>query len=552
MACFRGNQEEFYGEVLLLDERKITLTDEKGIKKSSKATAILQQVFSHLNMVEVKFFGLRFCDNKQRTHWLDPSKTLSQHRDLIGPPYIFYFGVKFYTEDPLKLKEETRWQFYLQVCQDVRRGRLPCPPHLRPRLFALMLQAERGDHEGAAMSDSEENQQVQNIYKFLSGVSQPQAQSLFLSLCSSLQMYGVSLFNAYGENQSEYFLGPTPVGVVIYKNKVLVGKYFWQRITKLHFKDETFELRVVGKNGSETSLFFQTSDRSDCKRLWRCCVDHHVFFRVSELNPLTCKVKHNSIARSPTLAFPWLKSKSVNNKRTDLSLRPKQNVSSLPANHTAEGVSSEPELTQTAPPAAQRSKGTANEDQVKPSAPWENRGPVSSSGLFNSKFPLNTKEEKRDGGRPQRQSRSLDGDRAIRKQRRSRSRGNTSSGSESEKTASYSEGWRRTKKHGHHGDQKTDSNSRCRARLRSSDDLIWQHIQKQLVEPDGLIDRQMEEIPYMEVRVSGEPIRVHRFPRGRRHHRCVSTSDLHSKTELLPPLHVTKATDTSYQSSIRH
>uniref|UniRef100_A0A3B4X0L7 FERM domain-containing protein n=1 Tax=Seriola lalandi dorsalis TaxID=1841481 RepID=A0A3B4X0L7_SERLL len=143
MACFRGNQEEFYGEVLLLDERKITLTDEKGIKKSSKATAILQQVFSHLNMVEVKFFGLRFCDNKQRTHWLDPSKTLSQHRDLIGPPYIFYFGVKFYTEDPLKLKEETRWQFYLQVCQDVRRGRLPCPPHLRPRLFALMLQGEK-------------------------------------------------------------------------------------------------------------------------------------------------------------------------------------------------------------------------------------------------------------------------------------------------------------------------------------------------------------------------------------------------------------------------
>lgn len=152
-----------------------------------------------------------------------------------------------------------------------------------------------------------------------SAVSRPQAQSLFLSLCSSLPMFGVSLFAAYvrssftdhwslithhwtlitdyqssitdhwssatlywiliyvhnciylfssfflyllmsylliyleetftwishlsflflmfillqshdslqGENQTEYFLGPTPVGVVIYKNKVLVGKYFW-------------------------------------------------------------------------------------------------------------------------------------------------------------------------------------------------------------------------------------------------------------------------------------------------------------------------------------
>ncbi len=30
-----------------------------------------------------------------------------------------------------------------------------------------------------------------------------------------------------GEKQSEYFLGLTPVGVVVYKNKTQVGKYFW-------------------------------------------------------------------------------------------------------------------------------------------------------------------------------------------------------------------------------------------------------------------------------------------------------------------------------------
>uniref|UniRef100_A0A671VYU9 FERM domain-containing protein n=1 Tax=Sparus aurata TaxID=8175 RepID=A0A671VYU9_SPAAU len=139
MACFRGNREEFYGEVLLLDERKIILTAERGIKKSSKAVAILQQVFSHLRLSEVEFFGLKFCDNKQQTNWLDPSKSLSQHRDLIGPPYMFYFGVKFYAEDPSKLKEETtRYQFYLQVCQDVRRGRLPVPAHLRPKHFKII------------------------------------------------------------------------------------------------------------------------------------------------------------------------------------------------------------------------------------------------------------------------------------------------------------------------------------------------------------------------------------------------------------------------------
>ncbi|KAM8743068.1 band 4.1-like protein 4 isoform 2-T2 [Acanthopagrus schlegelii] len=531
MACFRGNREEFYGEVLLLDEKKITLMAEQGIKKSSKAAAILQQVFSHLRLVEVEFFGLRFCDNKQQTNWLDPSKTLSQHRDLIGPPYIFYFGVRFYTEDPSKLKDETtRYQFYLQVCQDVRRGRLPVPAHLRPRLAALMLLAKQEDHSELKF-DSEENQEIRHIYKTLSGVSRPVAQRHFLSLCSSLQMFGVSLFVAYGENQTEYFLGPTPVGVAIYKNKVLVGKYFWQRIIKLHFKDETFELRVSGKRGSETSFFFQTSDRSDCKRLWKCCVQHHIFFRMSESRPSTHTLKHDSIARSPTLAFPrlnigGLRIKSFNNKTADVCMRAKNRT-----NQTSR-VASEPIMMHTAPSAVHRSEGGAEQDNVKPSAPWENSGSL--NGLFNLRFPPNTEEEEDDkGGRPQRRSRSLDGDRPMRRRgRRSHSHGNTSSGSESEKTESHSTRCRRrTKKH-----HSSDSTCRCRARSRSPSALAWKHIQKQLVEPDGLMERQTEEIPYKEVRVS-EQIRTHRSPRGRRHHR--------SKIELVPPLPVTKANDTS-------
>uniref|UniRef100_A0A3P8UAK4 FERM domain-containing protein n=1 Tax=Amphiprion percula TaxID=161767 RepID=A0A3P8UAK4_AMPPE len=168
MACFRGNREEVYGEVLLLDERKLTLT---GIKKSWKVAAILQQVFSHLNLVEGRFFGLRFCDDKQQTLWLDHSRTLSQHRLLLGPPYIFYFGVKFYVEDPTKLKEETtRYQFYLQLRQDVQRGRLLCPAHLlisdRVDWFSFIDPAERGDLSENDTSDSEK-QEVQLIYKTL-------------------------------------------------------------------------------------------------------------------------------------------------------------------------------------------------------------------------------------------------------------------------------------------------------------------------------------------------------------------------------------------------
>uniref|UniRef100_A0A8D0B737 Erythrocyte membrane protein band 4.1 like 4A n=1 Tax=Salvator merianae TaxID=96440 RepID=A0A8D0B737_SALMN len=109
MGCFCAVQEEFYCEVLLLDESKLTLTSQQqGIKKSTKGSVVLGYVFRHLNLVEIDYFGLRYCDRSHQTYWLDPAKTLTEHKELIntGPPYTLYFGVKFYAEDPCKLKEE--------------------------------------------------------------------------------------------------------------------------------------------------------------------------------------------------------------------------------------------------------------------------------------------------------------------------------------------------------------------------------------------------------------------------------------------------------------
>ncbi|MEQ2166744.1 hypothetical protein GOODEAATRI_031367 [Goodea atripinnis] len=117
-----------------------------------------------------------------------------------------------------------RGQFYLQLRHDIGRGALPCPAHLKAHLLALMLQADQGDQ--CEDNTSGDKQDVQLICRTMNGVSCRQAQNHFLFLCSSLQMYGIILFAACGENHSEYFLGPTPVGVVIFKNKVLEERYF--------------------------------------------------------------------------------------------------------------------------------------------------------------------------------------------------------------------------------------------------------------------------------------------------------------------------------------
>uniref|UniRef100_A0A8C7RE10 Erythrocyte membrane protein band 4.1-like 4A n=1 Tax=Oncorhynchus mykiss TaxID=8022 RepID=A0A8C7RE10_ONCMY len=338
MSCFCAPQEEFYCEVLLLDETKLTLTtQQQGIKKSTKGSVVLDFVFNHVNLAETDYFGLRYCDRSHQTYWLDPSKTLSEHKDLIatGPPYTLYFGVKFYAEDPCKLKEEiTRYQFFLQVKQDVLQGRIPCPLDISAQLAALAIQSELGDYdpykhvsgyvsEYRFVPDQKEELEdaIETIHKTVTGQVPSEAEANYLGTAKTLDMYGVDLHPVFGENQSEYFLGLTPIGVVVYKNKTQVGKYFWPRITKVHFKETQFELRVVGKDCTETSFFFEAPNKTACKHLWKCCVEHHTFFRMPEndSNTLTRKLskfgslgsKHRysgktamQMGRDPSISLP--------------------------------------------------------------------------------------------------------------------------------------------------------------------------------------------------------------------------------------------------------
>lgn len=53
-----------------------------------------------------------------------------------------------------------------------------------------------------------------------------------------------------GEDNIEYFLGLTPSGIVVLRDKTTVAYYYWPRITKVYFKGRYFMLRVCDKNVS--------------------------------------------------------------------------------------------------------------------------------------------------------------------------------------------------------------------------------------------------------------------------------------------------------------
>lgn len=64
------------------------------------------------------------------------------------------------------------------------------------------------------------------------------------------QSDGICYLNYYqqGEDNVEYFLGLTPSGIIVLRNKNTVGNYYWPRISKIYFKGRYFMLRVTDKN----------------------------------------------------------------------------------------------------------------------------------------------------------------------------------------------------------------------------------------------------------------------------------------------------------------
>ncbi|XP_015193037.1 band 4.1-like protein 4 isoform X1 [Lepisosteus oculatus] len=637
MGCFCAAQEEFYCEVLLLDETKLTLTtQQQGIKKSTKGSVVLDYVFSHVNLAETDYFGLRYCDRSHQTYWLDPSKTLAEHKDLIstGPPYTLYFGVKFYAEDPCKLKEEiTRYQFFLQVKQDVLQGRLPCPFNTSAQLAAYAIQSELGDydpykHTAGYVSEyrfvpdqkEEMEEAIERIHKTIVGQVPSEAEMNYLRIAKSLDMYGVDLHPVFGENQSEYFLGLTPVGVVVYKNKTQVGKYFWPRITKVHFKETQFELRVLGKDCNETSFFFEAPNKMACKHLWKCCVEYHTFFRMPEndSSSLTRKLtKFGSLGSkhrySGKTALQMTKGQSIQLPRPDLHVPrtrsktyPKRTAQSQQAGiNNVSRANTKPDNGETegttkiiAPSPVKSSKVTKADNtdahHEKTSAPWDENGPQ--SGLYNSsndrnkspKFP-NPRRRTPSGGsenevvQPARRRKGQNDDPDSKQQRRrSRSRGNTSSGSESENS---NREHRKKRNRSRQENEMVDSapqweavlrrqkersqndpnyrRSRHRSRSRSPDvqakEQLWKHIQKELVDPSGLTEEQLKEIPYKKVETQGDPIRIRHShsPRSFRQYRRSQCSDgersvlseVNSRTDLVPPLPVTRTADSQGSSA---
>ena len=88
-----------------------------SIKDETRTQDLLDLVFKQLDLNENIFFGL-YLSSDNRKNWLINNRRISKQIVINSPKSIarLYFGIKFYIEDPSKLKEETsRYNYYLNA-----------------------------------------------------------------------------------------------------------------------------------------------------------------------------------------------------------------------------------------------------------------------------------------------------------------------------------------------------------------------------------------------------------------------------------------------------
>uniref|UniRef100_A0A672ZZZ7 Protein 4.1 n=1 Tax=Sphaeramia orbicularis TaxID=375764 RepID=A0A672ZZZ7_9TELE len=263
--------------------------------KHAKGQELITKVCDHLNLLEKDYFGLAHWESPNNKTWIEPTKEL--RKQVPGAVYELTFNVKFYPPDPAQLTEDlTRYFLCLQLRKDIMRGVLPCSFVTLSLLGSYTAQSEIGEYDpelhGAdyvkdlnlAPGQSKElEEKVMELHRTYRSMSPAQADMLFLENAKKLAMYGVDLHQAKDLDGVDITLGVCSSGLMVYKDKLRINRFPWPKVLKISYKRSSFfiKIRPSEQEQYESTIGFKLPNYKASKKLWKVCVEHHTFFRVS-------------------------------------------------------------------------------------------------------------------------------------------------------------------------------------------------------------------------------------------------------------------------------
>ncbi|CUT98644.1 protein 4.1 [Echinococcus multilocularis] len=291
--------ESVTARILLLDGEEVLMR----LSKRALGLELLERICDGQDIIETDYFGITYTDKKLGTwFWLDVDKKIIKQVKNVAD-WQFYFQVKFYPPEPTMLQDETtRYQLVLQVRQDVYTGKLPCSWVTQALLGSFLAQSELGDYDSTAQGRGLDYlrqlefvrsptdqllQKILELHKTHKGMKPGQADIKYLETAKRLDLYGLDLHPARDMENVEIYIGVGYSGIVVYRDRVRIGRFAWPKVLRISYKKNYFYLKIRPDytEPEEAVVGFLMLNAQLAKRLWKTAVEHHTFFRLKEPRP---------------------------------------------------------------------------------------------------------------------------------------------------------------------------------------------------------------------------------------------------------------------------
>ncbi|CAH2986843.1 unnamed protein product [Chilo suppressalis] len=265
------------------------------LHRKAKGSDLLDKVCQSLDLVEGDYFGLLHQQRGDPRVWVDLNRRLS--KTFRNEPWDVRLAVKFYPPEPSELQDDgTRYQLSLAVRRDLMEGRLRCSDITYAVLASYIAQAELGDLTttpltAATLTDLRAApprvltaalcEDIDQLYRRHQGQTPAQAELNYLENAKKIPLYGAELHCAKDSEDVDIVLAVCANGISVYRDGVQMNRFPWAKITKISYNKRlyTLKLRPSEFEPFETQLAFKLPATRACKKLWKCSVEHHIFFR---------------------------------------------------------------------------------------------------------------------------------------------------------------------------------------------------------------------------------------------------------------------------------